>query len=202
MLVVNLLFAAGFLASAAGGVRTYMTWLMTTHPDHNVTRRAWLSWTASTVELYVGITAASIPATKPFFARYLPALIDTPSLSRSWSRRGAASGDEPATSESVAAAKGFHGHALTRDSLSTIHEIDEQPCFMRPVAIPDSRRVTFFDANKPLGPGAERAASVYSFPIRLELEERNDPRRPSYARLGSSGSDVSTRKQTEGASFV
>ena len=118
-LVVNLLFAAGFLASAAGGVRTYMTWLMTTHPDHNTTRRAWISWTASTVELYVGITAASLPATKPFFAKYLPSILDAPNLTRSWnrSRRGPGSGAQ-SPDESMAASKGFHGHVLTRDSLS------------------------------------------------------------------------------------
>jgi hypothetical protein len=202
-LVVNLLFAAGFLASAAGGARTYFTWLMTTHPDYNTTRRAWPSWTASTVELYVGITAASLPATKPFFAKYLPSLLEAPSLSRSWSRSKRSPGSRAQSpEEALAAAKGYHGHALTRDSLSTIHEIDEQPVFMRQVDVPEPRRVTYYDPTKPLGSRTSTGASFMSFPMRLDNNSQTTPLRPVYERSGSSSSDVSTRKQTEGASFV
>lgn len=187
VVIVNVLFAAGFLASAAGGARTYITWVMTTHRDHNITRRALLSWLASTIELYVGIMAASAPATKPFFAKYLPSIIGATTLSRSRSRPGVRAGS---ARDSISARKGSSEHAASRNSLSTIHEVDESPVFNRPVEVSEPKRVTFYDVNKPL-PRVDKGTSVYSFPIQLDLRGEEE-------RTGSRGSDV----LTEGRSFV
>jgi hypothetical protein len=101
-IIVNMLFAAGFLASIAGVIRTYFTWVMTTTQDYDVTWHAYAAWLSSSVELYVGVVrcplletlqrngssgflnanllpqlCASIPATRPFFGRYLPRLYET-----------------------------------------------------------------------------------------------------------------------------
>ncbi|KAJ3957496.1 hypothetical protein N0V92_005927 [Colletotrichum tropicale] len=73
MVIVNLLFGAGFLACFAGIARTYFTWIMTTEPD--VTWNAWMNWLMSSLELFLGIICTSIPSTKPFFNRYLPRLL-------------------------------------------------------------------------------------------------------------------------------
>lgn len=75
MIIVNLLFGAGFLASFAGAARTYFTWIMTTEPD--VTWNAWMNWLMSCLELFLGIICTSIPSTKPFFNRYLPKILGT-----------------------------------------------------------------------------------------------------------------------------
>ncbi|KAI0128949.1 integral membrane protein [Xylariales sp. AK1849] len=79
------LFGAGFLATAAGVVRTYFTWLMTTADDFDTTWNSWAASLASEIELYLGIICASIPAIKPFFATYLPKVIDTSLRSRKYS---------------------------------------------------------------------------------------------------------------------
>ncbi|ETS80597.1 hypothetical protein PFICI_08126 [Pestalotiopsis fici W106-1] len=70
------LFATGFLACAAGIARIVFTWLTTSAADHDTVWNAWVLRLASGIELYLGIICASIPAIKPFFATYLPKLID------------------------------------------------------------------------------------------------------------------------------
>ncbi|PKS10012.1 hypothetical protein jhhlp_004637 [Lomentospora prolificans] len=76
MTVVMALFAIGWLACLAGIVRTYLMYLMTTSADFDFTWHSWVSWFASAIELFLGIICVSIPATKPFFVRYLPRLFD------------------------------------------------------------------------------------------------------------------------------
>lgn len=73
--VVVVLFSFGFLACAAGVVRTYITWVMTV--DLDMTWHAWSVVVSSATELYIGIICASVPATKPFFVTYLPGKLDT-----------------------------------------------------------------------------------------------------------------------------
>ncbi|KAI4601900.1 hypothetical protein KJ359_010766 [Pestalotiopsis sp. 9143b] len=70
------LFATGFLACGAGIARIIYTWLSTSAPDHDTVWNAWAVRFVSGIELYLGIICASIPAIKPFFATYLPNLID------------------------------------------------------------------------------------------------------------------------------
>ncbi len=53
--IVYSLFAGGFFASAAGAVRTYFTWLMTTAPDHDISWTSYLVILTSALELYTGI---------------------------------------------------------------------------------------------------------------------------------------------------
>ena len=54
-LLIYSLFTGGLLASTAGAVRTYFTWVMTTTPDHDVTWNAYLVILTSVLELYIGI---------------------------------------------------------------------------------------------------------------------------------------------------
>jgi len=54
-LIVYSLFSGGILASTAGAVRTYFTWVMTTTPDFDVTWNAYLVVLTSVLELYIGI---------------------------------------------------------------------------------------------------------------------------------------------------
>ncbi|PQE12112.1 integral membrane protein [Rutstroemia sp. NJR-2017a BVV2] len=78
-IIVVLLFAAGLLVCVAGAVRTYYTYIDTADPD--TTWNTYYVWVTSCIELYVGIIGASIPATKPFFKRYLPRLLDSTFIS-------------------------------------------------------------------------------------------------------------------------
>ncbi|KAF7941159.1 hypothetical protein BELL_0186g00100 [Botrytis elliptica] len=72
-LIIIFLFGAGFLVCVAGAVRTYYTYLELVSSD--VTWDTYYVWISSTVELYVGIIGASVPATKPFFTRYIPFIL-------------------------------------------------------------------------------------------------------------------------------
>ncbi|KAI1397924.1 integral membrane protein [Hypoxylon fuscum] len=68
--MIIFLFGVGILASSAGIARTYFTWVLAT--DFDITWNSWTVWFSSAIELNLGIICASIPATKPFFASYLP----------------------------------------------------------------------------------------------------------------------------------
>jgi hypothetical protein len=57
MIAVVCLFAAGLGASFAGVARTYLTWYMTTSSDFDLTWHSWVTWLASSIELYVGIVS-------------------------------------------------------------------------------------------------------------------------------------------------
>lgn len=90
---VAVLFAAGLLATAAGAVRTYFTWVIFASEDRDVSWHAADAFLTAVIELYVGIVSrrpefpsscqcvdqllnsheqlcASIPAARPFFVRY------------------------------------------------------------------------------------------------------------------------------------
>ncbi|RDW58088.1 hypothetical protein BP6252_13499 [Coleophoma cylindrospora] len=72
MLIVVTLFGLGFISCIAGCVRTYYMYLVLKTWD--TTWASFPVWVSAAVELYVGIICASIPATKPFFTTYLPAI--------------------------------------------------------------------------------------------------------------------------------
>ncbi|KAK8138345.1 hypothetical protein PG984_001725 [Apiospora sp. TS-2023a] len=76
-IIVLLLFSAGFLACIAGIVRVYFTAISVNDTNFDRTWNAWANWIASVVELSLAIICASIPAIKPFFASYLPDVIET-----------------------------------------------------------------------------------------------------------------------------
>lgn len=93
---VLVLFAGGLLVCIAGAVRTHFTWRMVSSPDGDINWHAYDMMLASSIELFLGIVrlsfptsrsdleerlmvpplqiCASAPATKPFFARYIPHL--------------------------------------------------------------------------------------------------------------------------------
>ncbi|KAF8855902.1 hypothetical protein BDZ45DRAFT_715582 [Acephala macrosclerotiorum] len=69
-IVLAMLFATGFLITLTGALRTYYLYKVTTGYDK--TWEAFPVWLTSSVELYVGIICASVPATKRFFNRFVP----------------------------------------------------------------------------------------------------------------------------------
>ncbi|KAI0841627.1 integral membrane protein [Hypoxylon sp. FL0890] len=73
--MVIFLFGVGVLASSAGIARSYFAWRLITGFD--IVWNSWLVWFCSDIELNLGIICASIPATKPFFASYLPNIFET-----------------------------------------------------------------------------------------------------------------------------
>jgi hypothetical protein len=79
------LFALGFLACALGVVRVVLMYRLL-NVTFDFTWMLWEMWIWSVVELYVGIFAASAPALKPFFRRFLVESIG--SLARYSRRRG------------------------------------------------------------------------------------------------------------------
>ncbi|KAH9208595.1 hypothetical protein DL95DRAFT_345248 [Leptodontidium sp. 2 PMI_412] len=71
-IIIVLLFGAGLLVTVASVMRTYYLYQVTSGWDK--TWHAVPAWITSSVELYVGIMCASIPATKKFFSRFSPRL--------------------------------------------------------------------------------------------------------------------------------
>ncbi|TGO74759.1 hypothetical protein BELL_0258g00080 [Botrytis elliptica] len=74
-LIVSFLFTLGFLSCFAGVIRTYYMYQVTQTYD-----QVWASfpvWVSAAVELYVGIICTSIPATKVFFATYIPKIFNS-----------------------------------------------------------------------------------------------------------------------------
>ncbi|PVH81161.1 hypothetical protein DL98DRAFT_174500 [Cadophora sp. DSE1049] len=71
-IIIILLFGAGILVTVASVLRTYYLYQVTNGWDK--TWHASPAWITSSVELYVGIMCASIPATKKFFGRFSPRL--------------------------------------------------------------------------------------------------------------------------------
>lgn len=69
-LIVMGLFGAGFLACAAGIVRTYFTWYKSVAADYDSTWNSWSVWLASGVELYIGIVRLP-PEPVPAFGGYI-----------------------------------------------------------------------------------------------------------------------------------
>ncbi|KAI1337741.1 integral membrane protein [Xylariaceae sp. FL0016] len=76
-IIVSCLLCTGLLACGAGIARTYFQFQLSHSSDFDTTWDAWAVWFCSAIELYLGIICASVPATKPFFASFLPNLIGT-----------------------------------------------------------------------------------------------------------------------------
>lgn len=118
-IIVILLFTGGYVVSFAGAIRTYYTYKELSSLDE--TWEAYPNWISSSVELYVGVVSvtlpciahgvttcqrtnstkicASIPATKPFFVRYLPRLLDDVSHSTRY-KFGFGKGDKTISTQS------------------------------------------------------------------------------------------------------
>lgn len=75
-LTILLLFAGGLLVCIAGSVRTYLTWVMVTSPDGDITWRLYDTRFPGAVELFLGIvgdTKKLFPSCEPISN---PLLID------------------------------------------------------------------------------------------------------------------------------
>ncbi|KAF9877333.1 integral membrane protein [Colletotrichum karsti] len=157
MLIVNMLFGAGFLASFAGAARTYFTWVMTTEAD--VTWNAWMNWLMSCVELFLGIICTSVPSTKPFFNRYLPRLLSSKSHK---SQR---------TSLPMATDKATKGSQMgSQLTFETDLEASDTIPMESPVSTPtpgNAKRLSEGTLNKPL-PVVIKKNSVYTIKIQLD----------------------------------
>ncbi|KAH8909986.1 hypothetical protein BR93DRAFT_925001 [Coniochaeta sp. PMI_546] len=175
-IAVYLLFTGGLLASIAGAVRTYFTWRLTSSPDHDITWNSYYVMLLSSIELFVGIICASIPATKPFFGRYIPRLVGSTTSGRD-------------VTEPLAARK-----KASEESLSSFHNGDIEsvaagpPGNVEPEFKPGhNRKLTPADLNKPLPP------VLIKVPFKIEVD-----RSFSWDKLGSaSGSLRSSRVQSE-----
>lgn len=89
------LFALGFMAVAAGVVRTVLMYNLL-NKDYDFTWELWLTWVWAVLELYMALIAASAPSLKPFFQRFFVESIN--SIGRSSRRRreyGAGGGTGP-----------------------------------------------------------------------------------------------------------
>ncbi|KAK1599162.1 uncharacterized protein LY79DRAFT_665681 [Colletotrichum navitas] len=152
-IIVNLLFGAGFIATAAGATRTYFTIVMTTTPD--TSWHAWLYWLVACIELFLGIICTSIPATKPFFNKYVPKLLGTARRSR-FSGRGSAALTEPITKASA---------FTSRASNESV--VGEPAAFPAEWKSPATKRFSEATLNKPL-PAVAKYDSVYTINIQLD----------------------------------
>ncbi|EFR03645.1 integral membrane protein [Nannizzia gypsea CBS 118893] len=84
-IILALLFGAGFAVCIAGTFKIYF--LYKYNISHDKTWASYPVWISGTIELYLGVIAASLASLKPLFARYLPNIMST------WSsQRGTASG--------------------------------------------------------------------------------------------------------------
>ncbi|GKT52064.1 uncharacterized protein ColSpa_12245 [Colletotrichum spaethianum] len=152
MIVVNLLFGAGFLASFAGAARTYFTWIMTSQPD--ASWHAWINWLVSSIELFLGIISTSIPSTKPFFSRYIPKLMGA-SLRTSEATSAPGLTDKP-TKASVDISRA-----------SNDFNAEDPKALSEELQSPATRRFSNATLNKPL-PAVTKNRSVYTINIQLD----------------------------------
>ncbi|OAG43867.1 hypothetical protein AYO21_01719 [Fonsecaea monophora] len=79
------LFALGFMAVAAGLVRTVLMYNLL-NVDYDFTWELWLTWIWAILELYLALFAASAPSLKPFFRHFFVESLS--SLARGSRRRG------------------------------------------------------------------------------------------------------------------
>ncbi|DAA75748.1 TPA_exp: Integral membrane protein [Trichophyton benhamiae CBS 112371] len=79
-IVLALLFGAGFAVCIAGSFKTY--YVHAYNVSYDKTWDSYPVWISGTIELYLGVIAASLASVKPFFARYLPAVLGTWSSQR------------------------------------------------------------------------------------------------------------------------
>ncbi|KAK1987201.1 integral membrane protein [Colletotrichum cereale] len=153
MIIVNLLFGAGFLASFAGAARTYFTWIMTIQPD--ASWHAWINWLVSCIELFLGIICTSIPATKPFFNKYIPKLLGTTRRSR-FTGGASAPLAEPTTKASAFTSR-----------VSNESAVGELAAFPAEAKTSTTNRFSEATLNKPL-PAVAKNHSVYTINIQLD----------------------------------
>ncbi|KAB5570724.1 integral membrane protein [Coniochaeta sp. 2T2.1] len=143
---VYVLFTGGILVGIAGAVRTYFTWLLTSSPNHDITWNSYYVMLVSSVELFLGIICASIPATKPFFGRYIPRLIGATTSSGRDVTEPLAAARKKASQESFWTFRHSRGDV---ESQSQVQVAETQHPEFKPG---HKRKLTPADLNKPLPP--------------------------------------------------
>ncbi|OIW33761.1 hypothetical protein CONLIGDRAFT_677512 [Coniochaeta ligniaria NRRL 30616] len=174
--LVYLLFTGSLLASIAGAIRTYFTWRLTSSPDHDITWNSYYVMLLSSIELFVGIICASIPATKPFFGRYIPRLVGATASGRD-------------VTEPLAARKKASEESFSSFRYGDVESLAQVPSEKAEVEFKPghTRKLTPADLNKPLPP------VVMKVPFKIKVD-----RSFSWDKLGSvSGSLGSSRVQSE-----
>lgn len=143
-IIIVSLFTGGLFVTAAGAVRTYVFHITLTDPNRDLTWNAYIIIIVSALELYIGIVSylperltsgttrnswsisqicASVPAIKPFVARYLPIMLENP---RYWLSKQSESRRDPFDKPS-AAGKGLEPDfwlVTERDSTATFQDIE------------------------------------------------------------------------------
>lgn len=143
-IIIVSLFTGGLFVTAAGAVRTYVFHITLTDPTRDLTWNAYIIIIVSALELYIGIVShlcgritpgktrnswssqqicASVPAIKPFVARYLPIMLENP---RYWLSKQSESRRDPFDRPS-AAGKGLEPDfwlVTERDSTATFQDIE------------------------------------------------------------------------------
>ncbi|EXJ61912.1 hypothetical protein A1O7_02343 [Cladophialophora yegresii CBS 114405] len=131
------LFALGFMAVAAGVVRTILMYELL-NVDYDFTWELWLTWVWAVLELYLALFAASAPSLKPFFQHFF---VDSISSFARSSRRRRAYGQESGP-----------GHGLpTKDVEHGTYSTDrDQPSRQTPDVERDrsSRRLTWLNRDE------------------------------------------------------
>lgn len=122
-IIIVSLFTGGLFVTAAGAVRTYVFHVTLTDPARDLTWNAYVIIIVSALELYIGIICASIPAIKPFVARYLPIMLENP---RYWLSKQSESRRDPFDRPS-AAGKGLEPDfwlVTERASTATFNDVE------------------------------------------------------------------------------
>ncbi|KAK2605492.1 hypothetical protein N8I77_008325 [Diaporthe amygdali] len=122
-LIIVSLFTGGLFVTAAGAVRTYVFHITLTDPSRDLTWNAFTIIIVSALELYIGIICASVPAIKPFVARYLPIMLENPRywLSKQADSRARDPFDKPPAGKSL---EPDFWLVTGRDSVATFQDIE------------------------------------------------------------------------------
>lgn len=155
-IIIVSLFTGGLFVTAAGAVRTYVFHITLTDPNRDLTWNAYIIIIVSALELYIGIVShhpewntpgktinswstqqicASVPAIKPFVARYLPIMLENP---RYWLSKQSESRRDPFDRPS-AAGKGLEPDfwlVTERDSTLSFRDIESQGLVLQMQARP------------------------------------------------------------------
>ncbi|CZS91388.1 uncharacterized protein RAG0_02028 [Rhynchosporium agropyri] len=134
-IIIFVLFGAGFLVTVASIMRTYYLYKVNTTWD-----KTWVAmpaWISSSVELYLGIICASIPATKKFFSRISPKIFGASAFSQYGTKSRTTDRHSVAAPQNVELGD-YAGYASTEDkddkfddpspaSPSSLHPAESRP---------------------------------------------------------------------------
>ncbi|KIW70237.1 hypothetical protein PV04_02527 [Phialophora macrospora] len=198
------LFALGFMAVAAGVVRTVLMYKLL-NVDYDFTWELWLTWVWAVVELYLALFAASAPSLKPFFQHFFVDSLN--SFARSSRRRrdyGQTSGPghyDPTPAKGYTSAQGMY---VTEDAAAAAaNNRQSQPPDVERGRLPwthrDERSVSqqsWFRGNTPTGTGGRDRDGTRH----LELRPTEDGKKMIPMRVYSRGGGGGGGSQYSGVS--